>query len=386
MILRHLSLLEYRNYPSLQQEFSPSLNVLVGPNAQGKSNLLEAVYLLATSKSMRGSKDIELIRWDHPSALVSGQILRDKTNDTELEVALSRTEKKSLVVNTIRVTRAMDFIGQLKAVSFSISDLDVVRGEPTRRRRFLDLEISQLSPSYCHSLSYYRKITEQRNRLLKMARDRSQRGSVLETLSSWNDQLVTYGSKIVERRKQFLKQLQEFAHPVHGVLTDQQERLSVVYHPSFKGPEDLEGIQEAYRQALSEVREEELRRQVSLIGPHRDDVVFLVNGRDIRTFGSQGQQRTVALSVKLAEVELMRDLTGEPPVCLLDDVFSELDAQRRAHIFDVTLNNCQTFLSTTDVELLPASVLKQAQLFRTREGELTPDPAAGPDPRRRSAA
>jgi DNA replication and repair protein RecF len=386
MILRHLSLLEFRNYASLRQEFSPALNVLVGPNAQGKSNLLEAVYLLATSKSMRGSKDVELIRWDHPASVVTGQVLREKSNDLELEVALSRTEKKSLVVNTIRVQRSMDFIGQLKAVSFSISDLDVVRGEPTRRRRFLDLEISQLSPSYCHALAYYRKVVEQRNRLLKMARDRSMRGSVLETLSSWNEQLVTYGGKLVERRKQFLKQLQEFAHPVHGVLTDQQERLSVVYHPSFKGPDDLEGIQEAYRQALSEVREEELRRQVSLVGPHRDDLVFLVNGRDIRTFGSQGQQRTVALSVKLAEVELMRDLTGEPPVCLLDDVFSELDARRRAHIFDVTLESCQTFLSTTDVELLPAKVLKQAQVFRTHEGEITREPSPVTDPRWRSAA
>ena len=386
MILRHLTLLEFRNYASLQQEFSPSLNVLVGPNAQGKSNLLEAVYLLATSKSMRGSKDIELIRWDHPAAVVTGQILREKTNDTELEVALSRTEKKSLVVNTTRVHRAMDFIGQLKAVSFSISDLEVVRGEPTRRRRFLDLEISQLSPSYCHALAYYRKVVEQRNRLLKMAKDRSMRGSVLETLAAWNEQLVTYGSKLVERRKSFLRQLQEFAHPVHSVLTDQQERLSVVYHPSFKGPDDLEGIQEAYRQALSEVREEELRRQVSLVGPHRDDLVFLVNGRDIRTFGSQGQQRTVALSVKLAEVALMRDLTGEPPVCLLDDVFSELDARRRAHIFDVTLDNCQTFLSTTDVELLPAGVLKQAQLFQAWEGELKLEPSPPPNPRWRSAA
>jgi DNA replication and repair protein RecF len=386
MILRHLTLQEFRNYASLHQQFSPSLNVLVGPNAQGKSNLLEAVYLLATSKSMRGSKDVELIRWDRPAAVVTGEVLREKANDLDLEVALSRTEKKSLVVNTVRVTRAMDFIGQLKAVSFSVSDLEVVRGEPSRRRRFLDLEISQLSPSYCHSLAYYRKVLEQRNRLLKMARDRSMRASIIDTLESWNEQLVTYGSKLVERRAQFLKKLQEFAQPIHGVMTDQVERLTVLYQPSFKAPEELEGIQEAYREAMRQVREEELRRQVSLVGPHRDDLVFLVNGRDIRTFGSQGQQRTVALSVKLAEVELMRDLTGESPVCLLDDVFSELDARRRAHIFDITLDSCQTFLSTTDVELLPAPVLKHAELFRTREGELTRSNALPEEQSWRSAA
>jgi DNA replication and repair protein RecF len=371
MILRHLTLLEFRNYTALRQQFSPTLNVLVGPNAQGKSNLLEAVYLLATSKSMRGSKDVELIRWDRPAAVVTGEVLREKANDLDLEVALSRTEKKSLVVNTIRVTRAMDFIGQLKAVSFSVSDLEVVRGEPARRRRFLDLEISQLSPSYCHSLAYYRKVLEQRNRLLKLSRDRSMRASIVDTLESWNEQLVTYGSKLVERRSQFLKKLQEFAQPVHEVLTEQSERLTVQYQPSFKTPDGLEETQEAYREALRGVREDELRRQISLVGPHRDDIVFLVNGRDIRTFGSQGQQRTVALSVKLAEVKLMRDLTGESPVCLLDDVFSELDSRRRAHIFDITLDSCQTFISTTDVELLPTHVLKHAELFRTRDGELT---------------
>jgi DNA replication and repair protein RecF len=372
MILRHLTLQQYRNYTSLQQEFAPALNVLVGPNAQGKTNLLEAVYLLATSKSMRGNRDVELIRWDAPSALVSGQVLRDKGSDIELEVAVSRTEKKSLVVNTVRVHRAMDFIGQLKAVAFSAADLEVVRGEPVRRRRFLDLEIAQLSPSYTHALGYYRKILEQRNRLLKLMRDRSVRASVEENLAAWTEQLINYGSKLVERRLQFVKQLHEFAQPVHALMTDNRERLSLVYHPPFKSPDDLEGIQDTFRRALSEVREEEMRRQVSVLGPHRDDITFLVNGRDVRTYGSQGQQRTVGLSVKLAELELMRDLTGESPVCLLDDVFSELDARRRAHIFDVTLGSCQTVLSTTDLELIPRGVLGQAAVFHVEEGEVHP--------------
>lgn len=373
MILRHLSLQQYRNYALLQQELSPSLNVVVGPNAQGKTNLLEAIYLLATSKSMRGNKDLELIRWDAPAAVVTGQILREKANDIELEIALSRTEKKSLVVNTVRVHRAMEFIGQLKVVAFSIADLEVIRGEPSRRRRFLDLEISQLSPSYCHSLAYYRKIVEQRNRLLKLARDRSMRASIEETLGAWTEQLIAYGSKLIDRRRHFLEQLESFGQPIHSMLTDQTERLSAVYQPSFKAGSTLEETQDRFRTALSEVREEELRRQVSLVGPHRDDILFLVNGRDVRTYGSQGQQRTVALSLKLGEVELMRDMSGESPVCLLDDVFSELDARRRGHIFDVTLGSCQTFLSTTDVDLVPHQVLNDAVLFRAREGELLVD-------------
>ncbi|MFN3652271.1 MAG: DNA replication/repair protein RecF [Armatimonadota bacterium] len=370
MILRHLTLQQFRNYPSLRQELSPSLNVFIGQNAQGKSNLLEAVYLLATSKSMRGSRDTEMIAWDMPAAMVTGEVLRQKANDLDLEVCLSRTEKKSLVVNTIHVPRAMEFIGQLKAVSFSSSDLEVVRGEPARRRRFLDLEIAQLSPAYCHALGCYRKVLEQRSRLLKSMRDRSMRAVMEDTLEVWTEQLVEYGSKLVERRQLFISRLEEFARPVHSLLTADTERLSAAYRPSFKAPDDLEGIQREFRTALAGVREEELRRQVSLVGPHRDDILFLVNGREVRTYGSQGQQRTVALSLKLAEVELMRELSGESPVCLLDDVFSELDARRRAHIFDVTLGSCQTFLSTTDLELLPQPVQQEAEVFRVSQGQL----------------
>lgn len=381
MLLRHLSLQQFRNYISFQQQFGPALNVMYGGNAQGKTTLLEGVYLLATSKSMRGSRDSELIRWDAPAAVVTGQVLRTKANDLDLEVALSTTEKKSLVVNTIRVTRAMDFVGQLKAVAFSLSDLEVVRGEPSRRRRFLDLEISQLSPSYCHALACYRKVVEQRSKLLKMARDRSLRATLEENVNAWTEQLIQYGSRLVHRRQQFLQHLGEYALPIHGVLTEEQERLTLAYRPSFKlsesartmaagEAEGLEAVQNAFREALAQVREEEYRRQVCLVGPHRDDLMFLVNGRDVRVYGSQGQQRTVALSAKLAEVELMRELSGEPPVCLLDDVFSELDARRRGHIFDVTLGACQTFLSTTDLELLPPAVLKQAEIYRVRDGEV----------------
>jgi DNA replication and repair protein RecF len=319
---------------------------------------------------MRGSKDVDLVRWDAPAAVGTGEVLREKGNDLDLEVALSRTEKKSLVVNTVRVTRASEFIGQLKAVSFSAADMEVVRGEPSRRRRFLDLEISQLSPSYCHALGCYRKVVEQRNRLLKLSRDRAAQATLDDSLAAWSEQLIAYGSRLVERRRSFLERLEEFSQPIHGLLTDQRERLTLAYHPSFRCSSELAIIQEEFRTALSEVRQEERRRQVCLLGPHRDDVSFLVNGRDVRVFGSQGQQRTVALSVKLAEVELMRDLTGESPVCLLDDVFSELDAKRRAHIFDVTLDNCQTFLSTTDLALLPATVLSRGDVFEVREGEL----------------
>lgn len=245
-----------------------------------------------------------------------------------------------------------------------------MRGEPSRRRRFLDLEISQLSPSYCHTLACYRRVVEGRSRLLKIARDRRGVDVSDSPLGAWTEQLVNYGSRLLERRKQFLRQLQELAELVHSVMTDDAERLTISYQPTFRLPDDLEAIQQAFRDALGEVRMEEARRQVCLVGPHRDDITFLVNGRDVRVYGSQGQQRTVALSLKLAELQLMRDLVGESPVCLLDDVFSELDAKRRSHILDVTLGTCQTFLATTDPDLVPAEVVRRSLVLEVIAGTL----------------
>lgn len=370
MILRYLDLQQFRTYSHLAQEFSPALNVLVGDNGQGKTNLLEAIYLLATSKSFRGSRDAELIRWDEPAALVGGEVLRQQGNDVQVEVGLSHAHKKALVVNTVRAQRAGDFIGQLKVVAFAAADLETIRGEPARRRRFLDLEISQLSPAYCHTLGYYRKVVDQRNRLLKALRHRRPGPDEDSGLGAWTEQLVQHGTKLVDRRRQFLERLDALAGPIHARLTEDEERLRIAFQPAFRLPQEEGRTETAFREALAEVRQEEQRRQMSLVGPHRDDVLFLVNGRDVRVYGSQGQQRTVALSVKLAEVLLMRDLGGEPPVCLLDDVFSELDARRRAHVFEVVLAEGQTFLSTTDREFVPAGALERAQVWEVRSGAL----------------
>lgn len=379
MILRSLILRQFRNYEALEQSFTPALTVLLGANAQGKTSLLEGIYLLATGKSLRGCPDVEMIRWDMPAGVVSGHVLREKAHDVELEVALSQTARKSLVVNTVRTPRAMEFVGQFKVVAFSSADLETIRGEPSRRRRFLDLEISQLSPSYCHALGCYRKILEQRNRLLKQPYPGNRHPLIEDSLGAWDDQLRMYGSRLIKRRRQFIQQLEMFAQPIHQTLSGGKEQFALSYHPTFRLPPPAEGdagdheaIGEAFRRAQESVREEERRRQVSLIGPHRDDMTLLVNGRDVRVFGSQGQQRSAALSLRLAEVALMEDLTGEAPTCLLDDVFSELDTGRRAHLFEVTKERCQTFVSTTDLTLLPGPVQRHASLFEVQEGTLRP--------------
>jgi DNA replication and repair protein RecF len=372
MFLEKLTLQNYRNYTALETTFSSGSNILVGPNAQGKTNLLEAVYLLATTKSLRGARDQELIAWEKESASAVGEVHRTRRSEVALEVQISRDEKKLLRVNGVRQTRVMDFVGQLNAVAFSAADIEVVRGEPKLRRRFLDLEISQISPSYCHSLAYYRKVLEQRNQLLKQSRERSRAGHLEESLAAWDEQLVSYGARIVERRFQFLNRLQEFARPIHTLLTEEAEYLGLSYKPSVPvaGEPALEEIRMAFTEALRAARPEELRRGVSVVGPHRDELHFLINGYDARIYGSQGQQRTVALSAKLAEVELIRDLMEEAPVCLLDDVMSELDERRRRHLFEVTFGTCQTLLTCTDTGLLPPDLLRQAEVLEVRGGTL----------------
>lgn len=373
MLVKELCLRHYRNYPALSTSFSPALNIFVGPNAQGKTNLLEAIGLLATTKSLRGSRDQELIAFDSEFAADTGTITRERRPDVTLEITLGRGQLKSVRVNGVRQHRLIDFIGQFNAVSFSSADIEVVRGEPSLRRRFLDLEISQVGPSYVYALAHYRRILEQRNRLLKAIRESGWRAGIGDSLAVWDEQLLEHGSHMVQRRRQFIRHLEELALPIHARLTEEGEELGITYECSFPLPEadGVEEVRAAFEAALREHRAEELRRGVSLVGPHRDDLLFQVDGRDVRVYGSQGQQRTAALSTRLAEIEVIRELTEEPPVCLLDDVLSELDDLRRAQLFDVTVGACQTFLTCTSTRSLPAAVLANARLFRVTAGTLT---------------
>jgi DNA replication and repair protein RecF len=344
----------------------------VGANAQGKTNLLEAIGLLATTKSFRGSRDQDLIGFDAEFATDTGIVLRERRPDVTLEVTIGRGQLKHVRINGVRQHRLIDFIGQFNAVSFSSADIEVARGEPSLRRRFLDLEISQVGPSYVYALAHYRRVLEQRNRLLKALREGGQRGLLGDSLATWDEQLIEHGAHMVHRRRQFVRHLEELARPIHARLTEGEEQLGLTYECSFPLPEgDAAAVRAAFAQALQEARPEELRRGVSVVGPHRDDLLFAINDRDVRVFGSQGQQRTAALSTRLAEIEVIRELTEEPPVCLLDDVLSELDDLRRAQIFDVTIGACQTFLTCTHTRALPASVLANARIYQVTAGTLS---------------
>ena len=377
MQVTSLTLEHFRNYGTLAVEPGPGLNIFVGRNAQGKSNLLESLYLLATSKSSRAGKDTELIQFGQPQTRIIADVRRAKNSDIALELTLSQTEKKAARINGVKHTRLAEVIGQLNAVLFDSGDLEIIRGEPSVRRRFLDLEISQTSPRYVLALGAYRKTLEQRNRLLRDLRDGHAPASARQSLPAWNESLTQHGARLVERRRLFLDRLAQLASETHSVLSDGRDTLEVCYLPSFPLGDltDAAGIQARFSEELAAVSGEEAARGTTVRGPQRDDIAFLVNGQDCRGFGSQGQQRTVALSLKLAERRLIEELVGEPPLLLLDDVLSDLDDARRALLFELTAEaGSQTFLSCTNLRAFSPAVLERASVYQVTAGTVEKQP------------
>ncbi|HVK05596.1 MAG TPA: DNA replication/repair protein RecF [Armatimonadaceae bacterium] len=379
-----LELSDFRNYSSLHFEPGPGLNILVGPNAQGKSNLLESLYVLATTKSMRAGRDADMVRFGADVCRVVAEVARETSGDVALEMAVGApgaagigVERKLVKINHARQSRVTDLIGSLNAVLFSSVDLDIVRGEPEERRRFLNYEIAQVSPAYVLALGAYRRALEQRNRLLKDVRFGHADSA---SLDAWTEQIVRHGAKLMERRRAYLDKLAAHAGEVHQALTDGRETLVVEYAPSFGLGDAVtaEEVSAAFDRALAALRRDEMQRGSTLLGPQRDDLVFRVGESagtavDARTFGSQGQQRTVALSLRLAERRLIEEMVGEPPVVLLDDVLSDLDERRRAQIFALALSGGQTFLTTTDLGALPEEAVARASVWNVTAGVVAPE-------------
>jgi DNA replication and repair protein RecF len=367
----------YRNYADLTLDPCPGLNVLVGENAQGKSNILEAFYVMATTKSARAGKDSEMVQFGAAMARLTAHAERVRDIDITLELLFSTTDKKLAKSNGVKQTKLADVIGQINAALFHSLDLDIVRGEPAVRRRFLDLEISQTSPRYVSALSAYRKTLEQRNSLLRALRDRQAGPGARDVLRVYDDQLASHGSVLIERRIAFVERLSLISADVHHALSDTRDALALVYEPSFDLAEArLAGEIKAIfvENLVVQSREEELRGKTS-IGPQRDDLLLRVNDRDSRFFASQGQQRTIALSLKLAERRLIEELVGEPPVLLLDDVLSDLDDIRRRKLFDhIAESKSQTFLTCTNLRPIPKSMMESSAIWRVEAGTVMADP------------
>lgn len=386
MRVTRLELFDFRSYSSLRLEPGPGLNLFVGPNAQGKTNLLEALYALATTKSNRAGRDSEMVRFGADACRIVAMVERTTSGDVELEMAIGAAgatnivgERKVVKINHGRQQRVTDLIGSFNAVLFSSTDLDIVRGDPEERRRFLNYEIAQVSPRYVLALGAHKRALEQRNRLLKDLKWGSPHADV-GSLDAWSAQLVEHGAKLIERRRAYLDKLTSHAADVHSALTNGGETLVVEYQPSFPLPEaaiTAEEIGEAFLQSLAPLRRDEIQRGSTLLGPQRDELCFRVGASketaiDVKTFGSQGQQRTVALSLRLAERRLIEEMVGEPPAVLLDDVLSDLDEARRGQIFALALSGGQTFLTTTDLGAIPADVVARATIWNVRTGEVTP--------------
>ncbi|MDD4694614.1 MAG: DNA replication/repair protein RecF [Firmicutes bacterium] len=359
MLLSKLRLERFRNYKSASLTFGEGLNFLVGNNAQGKTNLLEAIFYLCHLSSPRTNNDNDLILFDSNETRIFGEI-QTQYGSHELEVTIPTKGKKTAEVDGMIQNKHADFQGYLICVYFSPDDLKLVKGGPSERRRFMDLEISQVNPYYRHALSQYNKVLLQRNNLLKEGRIDS------NLLDVFSEQLVETGTLIIEKRNSMLKRLNLLARLLQRRLTDLKESLLLEYVPSFVIDGD---IKTAFANALKESLSEEKYRGYTLVGPHRDDFSMLIDDLDVRAYGSQGQQRTVVLALKLAELEFLKGEAGEYPILLLDDVFSEIDDIRRRKLFEIVrLNKVQTFISTANPKDLEDIVGEQRKVFEIKKG------------------
>jgi DNA replication and repair protein RecF len=369
MELESLTLKNYRNYGDLTLEFSDGVNVFLGENAQGKTNLLESIYVLALARSHRTSSDKDLIQWSEKEATISGRVKR-AISDTPLSLNFSNKGKKARV-NHLEQSKLSQYIGQLNVILFAPEDLELVKGAPSVRRRFIDMEFGQMSPLYLYNTTQYKRILKERNAYLKRLQLKQTADTVfLDVLS---EQLVNVGAQILLARESFLKKLEQAAQPIHAEISDQRETLHLVYNSSvnFDEKDDLAGVTAAFEAALLKQRAREIMMGSTLLGPHRDDLQFIVNDNDVAVFGSQGQQRTTALAVKLAEIDLMQQETGEYPVLLLDDVLSELDANRQTHLLLAIQDKVQTFITAPSLTDVARQLIHTPKVFHVKHGEIT---------------
>ncbi|HJH34009.1 MAG TPA: DNA replication/repair protein RecF [Ligilactobacillus aviarius] len=374
MKLTELNLHHFRNYNEAQIEFSPQINVLIGENAQGKTNLLESIYVLAMTRSHRTNNDRELIEFGKDAAQIKGTVQRE-LGSLKLELDIGKHGKKAKA-NHLEKARLSEYLGQLNVILFAPEDLALVKGAPTVRRRFIDMEFGQVSPKYLHDLTQYRDILKQRNRYLKQLQSHEAQDQLyLEVLS---EQLAAVGGAIISQRVKFLSELEGYAQELHQSITQGRENLTFEYSSAIKDASTLtevelsEALMDLYRQNQSK----EIFQGTTLYGPHRDDVRFLINHKNVQTYGSQGQQRTTALSVKLAEIDLMKNQTGEYPILLLDDVLSELDGARQTHLLKTIQDKVQTFLTTPGLSDVARNLIKEPRIFHIRDGQIIPEKQA----------
>ena len=355
MYIKSLELNDYRNYDKVSIKFDKGINILYGNNAQGKTNILEAIYLCSTTKSHRGNKDKEVIRFGCKESHIRALFNKNEV-DYQIDIHLRSEKSKGIAINGVKLKKAAELLGLANIIIFSPEDLSIIKNGPSDRRRFVDAELCQLDKVYLYNLTNYNKIVNQRNNLLK---DILIHPELRDTLDVWDMQLVNIGNKIIERRKLFVDQLNEIISDIHNNISGGKEELEIIYDPNVNTEE--------YEEKLKKHREKDIRYKLTSVGPHRDDFIFLINEIDTKKYGSQGQQRTAALSLKLAEIRLVEKIAGSTPILLLDDVLSELDGGRQNYLLN-SIKNIQTIVTCTGLDEFINSRIEINKIFKITEG------------------
>lgn len=357
MIIKSLELLNYRNYETLQINFNEGINILYGDNAQGKTNVLESIYVCATTKSHRGSRDKEMIRFNQEDSHI--RLYTERSGiEHKIDVHLKRNKTKGAAVDGLPIKKSSELMGMVNVVFFSPEDLAIIKNGPAERRRFIDMELCQLNKVYLHDISNYNRVVNQRNNLLRQVYYQE---SSKETLDVWDEQLVYYGSRVIEERKSFIEQLKDLILPIHKKLSGGKEILDICYEPSVT-------VRDFKTQLLMR-RDNDLKLKTTTIGPHRDDMGFYIGGINVRKYGSQGQQRTAALSLKLAEIDLVKLFIKDTPVLLLDDVLSELDSFRQNYLLE-SIRQVQTIITCTGLDEFINNRFNIDKIFKVKNGSI----------------
>lgn len=357
MIIKSISLQDFRNYESLELTFDKKNNIIFGDNAQGKTNLLEACFVSGTSRSFRNCHDSEMIRFGMDEAHIK-TIVEKNGRDVRIDIHLKKNKKKGIAVNRVPLKRASDLFGILSIILFSPDDLEIIKQGPQERRRFLDMELCQIDKIYLSDLSQYKKALMNRNQLLK---DIYNEPSLRDTLPVWNEKVAEYGKKVIRRREAFVLDLAPIVKDIHKNLSGGREEPVVTYSPDVTA--------EAISDVLEKNTERDLRAGTTTAGPHRDDIIFEIDGKDIRTFGSEGQKRTCALSLKLSEIKMIENSIHQEPVLLLDDVLSELDRNRQKMLLS-SLNDVQTIVTCTGIDDFIKERMSIDRIFEVKAGKV----------------
>ena len=357
MIIKSIDLQNFRNYELQNIEFDENTNILYGDNAQGKTNILEAVFVCGTGKSHKGSNDFEMINFNHEESHLKAIICK-KDIDYRIDMHIKKNKNKGIAVNGVPIKRSTELYGIVNIIFFSPEDLNIIKRGPSGRRKFMDMELCQLDKIYVNNLINYNKTIDQRNRLLK---DMYFNPSLEDTLDIWDMNLVNFGKEIISRREKFVTRVNEIIGEIHSRLSGGKESLVVKYEPSVNENE--------FEKLLFDSREKDKKTKSTSCGPHRDDIIFEIDVIDIIKYGAQGQQRTTALSLKLAEIELVKNSIGDTPILLLDDVLSELDSNRQNYLLN-SINNVQTIITCTGLDEFINNRFNINRIFRVTEGHV----------------